>query len=180
MNDALAWGYYYVQNGERFKKNRKLSYYLYLPVCFIGLLVTAYDLVKSVTTNAGGFLAIICAAGVIITGSGVFYYLNFNNTWRGKVRKIFNKAYADGKNSLIGAHKYTFSPEGIQDTTALHNDTVKWAAIKNIVQNAEYLFVVRRPDNAYILPKRAFPNQAAFNLFAQNLKEMFAASQKTN
>ena len=81
------------------------------------------------------------------------------------------------KNSHIGIHKYFISSEGVHDITEFNDTTTKWNVIENIAQTIDHLFILVRPNSAFIIPKRAFPDDSAFNQNAQDIKGIFQTSQ---
>jgi hypothetical protein len=55
---------------------------------------------------------------------------------------------------------------------------VKWTAVEDIVQTDNHIFILVHPKKAIIIPKRAFPDDAALNRFIQDVKNIFQAAQK--
>jgi hypothetical protein len=174
VNDAIAWNYYYLENSAQWKKNWKLIRLVFMPVmaiCFVAGIIYLLNGVNTGTISSvvGGGIGIIIGAG------GFLYYLYYPNIIRRRIRKTANITYSY-KNNFIGAHKYSVSPEGVRD-----NDEaiVKWTAIENIAQTDAYIFILVYPKKAIIIPKRAFPDDAAINRFMQEAKTIFQTAQKT-
>ena len=174
VNDAIAWNYYYLENSAQWKKNWKLIRFVFMPVmaiCFVAGIIYLLSGVNTGTISSvvGGGIGIIIGAG------GFLFYLYYPDIMRRRIRKTAKIAYSY-KNNFIGAHKYSVSPEGVRD-----NDEaiVKWTAIENIVQTDSHIFILVYPKKAIIIPKKAFPDDAAFNGFAQGVKDIFQAAQKS-
>jgi hypothetical protein len=88
--------------------------------------------------------------------------------------------YSQGENSTIGVHKYSISLEGVRDITKFNDNTTKWHVVENIAQTVEHLFILLRPNAAFIIPKRAFPDDTVFSQIVHDINSMFQKSQKQN
>jgi hypothetical protein len=110
--------------------------------------------------------------------AGFVYYYFYPKIIKSNLRKTVRKAFSEGKNSVIGMHKYTFTAEGIHESGELSEGTIKWQAVEKLVQDEKYLFIIIRPNAACIIPKRVFPDEAAFNSFVQNVNELYRAAPK--
>ena len=179
IDDAVAWNYYYLQNTSRWKINWILIRFIFLPIMALFFLATTIFLITSIIMGLGWDTIFNGIIGVIIGGSGFFYALNVRRIRLQRVKAILNKTYAGGKNAELGIHKYTISLEGIHDIIDLDDTKIKWDAIEKVVQINEHLLIVERPNKAIIIPRHAFPDDAAFNGFAQGVKDIFQAAQKS-
>jgi hypothetical protein len=174
IEDAIAWNYYYLENSAQWKKNWKLIRFVFMPVmaiCFVAGIIYLRSGVNTGTISSvvGGGI------GIIIGACGFLYYLYYPNIMRRRIRKTAKIAYSY-KNNFIGAHKYSVSPEGVRD-----NDEaiVKWTAIENIAQTDAHIFILVYPKKAIIIPKRAFPDDAAIRRFVQDVRDIFQAARKS-
>jgi hypothetical protein len=174
IDDAIAWNFYYLENSVQWKKNWRLIRFVFMPVmaiCFVASIIYLRSGVNTSTISSvvGGGI------GIIIGACGFLYYLYYPNIMRRRIRKTAKIAYSY-KNNFIGAHKYSVSLEGFRD-----NDEaiVKWTVIENIAQTDAHIFMLVYPKKAIIIPKRAFPDDAAVNRFMQDVKDIFQTARKT-
>jgi hypothetical protein len=172
VEDAIAWNNYYLDNSPQWKKNWKLIRFVFMPIMAVCFALGVIYLIMAINKNlwstfvAGGI-------GIIIGAVGLVYYMLYPKTLKRKIRKTAVKAYSY-QNSLIGAHKYTVSAEGIHDNA---DALVKWSAVEDIVQNDTHVFILVNPKKALIIPKRAFPDTAAVDRFIQDAKAIFQSAQ---
>ena len=175
IDDAIAWNYYYLENGAQWEKNWNLIRFLFMPVMAICFILGIIYLLSS--TNKGLVLStVVGGIGIILGGGGFLYFIFYPNMLRRKIRKTATIVYSRGQNSLIGRHSFIISAEGIRDND---NAIVKWTAVEDIAQTDTHVFILVYPKKAIIIPKRAFADEAAINHFMQGVKTIFQAAQKT-
>jgi hypothetical protein len=91
--------------------------------------------------------------------------------------KDISKRYGEGKNAVTGKHLVSITPENIKDIGETVEETAKWDIIENVVSTDKYLFIIARAtQGALIIPRKAFADDAAFNLFAETAKKYHQAS----
>jgi hypothetical protein len=175
VDDAIAWNYYYLENSPQWKKNWKLIRFVFMPVMAICFILGIIYLISGI--NKGHELSIMLGGGIgfIIGAGGFLYYLYYPGILRRKIRKTAQKAYSY-KNTFVGNHKFTISMDGVRDNDEA---TVKWAAVENIEQTDKHVFILVHSKKAFIIPKRAFPDEAAVKLFVQDVTAIYQAAQKT-
>ena len=83
------------------------------------------------------------------------------------------KNYGQGKNGVIGKHKYSITREGVHDVTDVDETTIKWDAIENIAQTKNHMFLVIRPMTALIIPRKDFSSDSAFNQLVKDTNDLF-------
>lgn len=73
----------------------------------------------------------------------------------------------DGNNKgLIGRRTAYITPEWFGETSMLAESRTKWPAIDKVDTTKDHLFVYVGTRSAFMIPKRAFPDEAAFKTFA--------------
>ncbi|MCB1592117.1 MAG: YcxB family protein [Alphaproteobacteria bacterium] len=65
----------------------------------------------------------------------------------------------------------------IQELTSRSETLYKWSAVKGVDQDRNHIFIFLGPSLAYIVPKRAFADEAAFERFYQKCLEYFNAAK---
>ena len=174
-DDIIAWHYYYLQNSPEWKRLQKSKFFVYssaVMLSFVGLIA----ILKGIMTEFSpwGWTG-VCA--VLFGLAPVPRYLLTQRYLRNKIKKKVNELYGHGKDSLVGIHKYTISPQGVHDATEMDDTTFKWKAIDNIVQTREHIFILSPPQSAFLISKRAFPDEVAFNKFFKDINTIFQAAK---
>lgn len=65
----------------------------------------------------------------------------------------------------------TISPEGIQTSIGAQSGTIPWAKIADIVEDGDYIFVIGRTDNSFLIPSRAFASSSQRSTFLEMLAQ---------
>jgi hypothetical protein len=73
--------------------------------------------------------------------------------------------------SLVGRYKLTISPTSIVEISPRAESTIQMAAVQRIVVADQHAFVYVSPIQAFVIPRRAFPQSVDFEHFIQKLEE---------
>jgi hypothetical protein len=179
IDDITAWNYYYLQNNAQSKRNLKLIRFVFMPIMAVLFILGVVLLLMDILMPHGEMSATNVVL-ILIGGGGFLVYLFYLNNIRDNLRKTINKMYSQGKNDVVGPQKYSISSEGVRDTNELSEGIVKWEAVENVVQTGNHLFITIRPNKSFIIPKRAFSDDASFNQFVQDVRTIFEASHKSS
>lgn len=114
----------------------------------------------------GGFDGI--ALVVTFCAVFVFSFLLTRATSKRVNRRLVRKVYLEGSNrALLGARRLRLAPEGLQYSSSLIETAAKWAAVERIETTDEYAFLYIAAVQAYIVPRRAFGDEAHFKAFVE-------------
>jgi hypothetical protein len=92
----------------------------------------------------------------------------FRPVVRRQLRRSLVSLYREGSNrALLGTRRLRLSPPGISVSSELMETTAKWAAVEKIETNAEYACLYFAAVQAYIVPRRAFGDEAQFSAFVE-------------
>jgi hypothetical protein len=123
------------------------------------------------------FTSILFILLVII---GIFSLINsyfFKAILKKRFLKNVRKQYSEGKGVITGNVKMSISENGIHIIHKIEDAKTSWAAVKEIDYNAQYLFFIFLGSlSALVVPKRAFPYEAAFNQFYETAKSYHKAA----
>jgi len=115
---------------------------------------------------------------LIILGSiGSLYYLCYPAIQRWNMRRNVRNMFNQGHIECMGRHEYSITGEGVHDITEFGDSFVNWKAIENVVWTNNHLFILIRPLSANVIPQRAFPDDATYNQFAEEVRAIFHISQ---
>jgi hypothetical protein len=153
--------------GKKIITNARLSYILVAALSLIiGLILffsdewfSVYFFIMSLAIIAGMF----------------FIKSQYKNNLVKRVKKLYGSNI--GKNSYIGKHSLSITPETIKDIHESSESTVRWDIIYGIGTTNDNIFIVLNPStSAFIVPRKAFADEASFTLFAETAKQYHQAA----
>jgi YcxB-like protein len=72
----------------------------------------------------------------------------------------------EGRNrTLLGRQRVTISPESITRSSDFDQTTVRWSAVERVIKDKNHAFVYTSALTAIIVPRRAFADTVAFDVF---------------
>ena len=69
----------------------------------------------------------------------------------------------------------TINAQGIQTTIGTQSGTIPWAQVADIVQDGDFIFVIGRSGNSFLIPNRAFPAPEQRQVFLEAIRNYRAA-----
>jgi hypothetical protein len=90
-------------------------------------------------------------------------------------RRIRAGRYAD----MMQQRRLELSPAGVRSTTRTEEKTAPWSEITTVTASIAGAYLISSPGRGYIVPRRAFPDAAAFSDFvrtAQDLRRNYGQS----
>lgn len=109
--------------------------------------------------------------------SGPLFMVMLLVAWRRSVPRLIQKQLAEGTNKgLFMPYRVILLAEGIENISQLSRSFTHWKAVEKICVTQESLYVYVNAVSALIVPKRSFPNDAAFEEFVKTTKEYYAQS----
>jgi len=100
-----------------------------------------------------------CVAAVLIA-----YALWWDWTWKPRVTRRVQQAVADSP-TFATSTACRVTPEGIEAHDELIDAVIRWPAILKIGETSDHCFLFLNSENAYIIPRRAFDSDDAFEHF---------------
>lgn len=80
------------------------------------------------------------------------------------------ESYPTGK-GILGEHTITIMPDGLHEQTAVCDSLQRWEGVQHIAENSRYIFLFIDTHMAHVIPKRAFPSDAAWQAFLAQARE---------
>jgi hypothetical protein len=164
IEDSVEFNLYMFSHEPQLKQRLKIWRIIYIAgVAIFGCLgIASIFLLDSTVTLVFFAAAIICF---------VFYWFNFRSSQiKQRIRKAVIKQYPKIPNDEICRHKLSISEEGLRESTEFGNRIDNWSAFNEIIKTDKYLYIFFRTGKGYSVPKRAFTDDKAFNLFAETAK----------
>jgi len=66
--------------------------------------------------------------------------------------------------SLLGAHTYTFQPDGLREQTPLRDTLIEWGRIQSVRQLRGFILILA-PGACHALPRRCFGSASEYQAF---------------
>jgi hypothetical protein len=99
------------------------------------------------------------------------WYTSDYQSIRRRLIKKLGKQNGKLPNAFLSNTRMNITADGIYAKSEFEESKTYWKAIREIVQTERYIYLYELPNRAFIIPKRAFPNEESFNLFVQTAKD---------
>lgn len=110
-----------------------------------------------------GFISYLSA---FVSGVAVFFI--WPRIVQRGIREQTAKMLAEGKNKgIVGEQTLTLTPDYMMCVSEAGESTIKWSSVERVVTTDEYTFIYISSVNAFIVPRRAFPNNDEHQSFVQ-------------
>jgi hypothetical protein len=164
-DDVLSFHLYnYEQSptlGRALKLIRRISLIAIAVVLFAAVILgTAFD------KQYFPLVLVLCAFALII----LLYYLFSPSLVRQSIGRVVARDYSQGQDKLTGKHKVSITADSVTDITDMGESTTRWQAVEWIVSTDQHLFMAVRGSGPYIVPRRAFNDDASFRQFVDTAK----------
>lgn len=171
IDDLVAFNLYYFTHSSPIKRRMKIRKLVYFGTALIILLLAIYiTITRSLSSAIVGY--VLC-----ILTLAVFYYTTFNMPKR--IRKELARRYEKGRSDVIGKHEFSITQEDIKDSTETGEQVIRWDVIEDIVETDKYLFILFHGlAEAYIIPKRAFADEAGSNKLKEEAMKYHRAAKE--
>lgn len=84
------------------------------------------------------------------------------------VAALVKRSLGEGPNKgILGPKRVRISPESLQEAGEFQTTATEWAAIQKIAVTPLALYLYNSSVSAFIVPRRCFPNDAAFEEFVR-------------
>jgi hypothetical protein len=101
--------------------------------------------------------------GLLGGGLGYFVFPPINRSFT--VHRIRSLAKEGDSSATLGHLSVALFPEGIFSITRAGESRLDWSAIKRLAQNDRYLFIYLSATSAWVIPKKAFPDDETLREF---------------
>ena len=136
-------------------------------VYFIGILVLVAAAQVAVGAATGGVVAGLSSSAFAWIIFLLLWAVWFRQAWNGGViRKVWT-----GEPTYREERTVMLRPEGVQTDMALHSGLVRWPAVLKVSETKLCLLLHTGAYGFVSVPKRAFPDRAAYDRFAQVARE---------
>ncbi|MEW6533200.1 MAG: YcxB family protein [Thermodesulfobacteriota bacterium] len=152
LDDLVEFNLYHFDHSRTFLRRRYLNRYGLPAMVVLALVIVTYP------PTGGTFVSGFMTAGLWIA--------IWPRIERRATRKHITKFYREGQNkALLGKHMLQLLPDTIVETTDHGETSVSWDAVEKIVKAGDKIYVYINAVTAFVVPRRAFPTEEAFNEF---------------
>jgi hypothetical protein len=162
MDDVIAFQNQF--HSSRFGRIAKFARYLAIATATVEFVIAV------VLLTAFNDLRPFAISLIVLAVLTIFWLSLFPLLLRYLRKDITSRVYGQGKNRILGKHKVTITCEGILDTTEVGQSSINWKAVDDVVSNEQHLFILVKTADPYIVPRRAFADEATFKQFGDEAK----------
>ena len=131
----------------------------YSVVLVLGIVALSYELYNWDVALAVSFLA-----GYVLLMVLTFLVSNYV-TIRSAVKRMDPPG---ANNGVVGDHCFTVDDAAVCEQVGPVETRVKWIGIRKVSVGEDHAFIYYAPNMAFIIPKRAFVDEADFNRFVRD------------
>ncbi|MGC7873266.1 YcxB family protein [Desulfosporosinus sp. SYSU MS00001] len=99
----------------------------------------------------------------------------FPKGFRSRMKRRIGKILNEGKNAyFLGPWSIKLLEDGIVTTNSYSESKTRWDGIEKIIEGEEHIFIYVGVASAFIIPKRAFPDNNGIEEFLTTLRSMMS------
>jgi hypothetical protein len=176
VDDMVALAAFHYEHAPAERRRRRLVQG-FIVVVFIFLAVSAlYSVINSPVewTPLGvaiSFVPLVCPAILLI-----LVFTPALRRWQAR-RSVFKAFGESDPNAQAGRQRLTITDQSVTVESAVAEMTVAWRDVSDIVDTETHVFLCTYEGQVIVVPRRAFPDQAAFDAFIAQARML---SQQTS
>jgi hypothetical protein len=171
LDDVKAHLLYSFNHNPKMKRTRNLMSRITIPLAIV-VIILALIIVLTGGKRDISAAVIVGACGVYLLLFSIFY--RKFTLWI--ISRSLMKVYGQRPNRIAGKHQLSVTPDAVIDINEIGQSTTHWNGIEWFASNDQYLFLSFRYSIFYIVPRRAFPSEGAFNQFVEAAKSYYQAA----
>jgi hypothetical protein len=175
LDDLVAFNVYHNRHSKPGKRNRLiLSGFLTLAALASMSSILLPDPDSPIVWNAS---SITLSLLPILFMAALFGLALSPGVRRWQTKRALKRLLSEGKSKrLVGARRLTLTSTGVTHRTAVTEAETKWSAVEKLVETDQHLFIYTSPVEAFIVPRRAFVDEAQYQEFAGTARRSQAGS----
>jgi hypothetical protein len=157
VDDFVAFGIFHLYHSPAERPGRRLVTAIFVILAVVCALTANVPWARGDRVGSVFFLSLagLCAA---------LPFTLFPWLTRRYARHVFR---GDRNRAMLGARRLRISRVGLSDSSELLKTSAKWAAVERIETNAGYAYLYIGAAQAYVIPRRAFNDDAQFLAFVE-------------
>jgi hypothetical protein len=165
LDDIKALNLYYLDHSPHFRHQYKRGRISNLVLMVISFLLALIFWILGGTR----MVPLVILMGLLGAYSLV-WHLIAPSFRRKRIEKSVDKMYGQGANSDIVQHRFSVTKDKIIDITEMGESSNRWDVVEQVVTTEQHILILLRGAKAYIIPRRAFLDDASFTQFADKAK----------
>ena len=102
----------------------------------------------------------------------ILWFFNYPKLSKKRMRKQISKMLSEGDNKdFFSLKELTLEKQGIIIKSPFSETSVLWPSFGKLATTKSHIFIYNGAASAYIIPKRAFSSDEAYNFFLQALEK---------
>lgn len=141
------------------------------PYLFTSFILVIMILLYARIVTSAGIIGPFVFCTPMLVASIVFFILYpsiLKKTLKRSVESIYVSSHE------IGTHKLKITETWVIDKTSTSELDMQWIAVEKIVETDRHIFIYTNPMKAFLIPKRAFPDEAKCREFIETAKKFHA------
>jgi hypothetical protein len=169
MEDVVAFNMFHYDHSPVHRRNRLIQQFLFplltsSPVAILSLF-------------SGENWAYVLPMWILWAVVSLGWVLLYPPYLRWIVKRRIPAAYREGSNrNTIGKHVMVLTPEELIDSTDVNRTAYKWIGVNKIVTDDRYIYLYVASLSAFIVPKRAFPDETSVRDFMETAERFRSAA----
>jgi hypothetical protein len=160
IDDFIAFQKYHLAHADKSKQPTWVRWFFFV---FLGMVALIHVVGMIAWGDWSPYALIVVLIVAVVLGYSLFYRRLLGWVLR---RRLKDPAYQ----KLLGGRKLEITPDGISLSWTAGNSTTLWSGVSKIIATEQHAFFYLSPVEAHILPKRAFPSDAAFWDFVETAR----------
>lgn len=166
VDDYVAYSLHFMRTNPTYRRQRFLSR-VAMPIA-----LTAIGLPMISVAGIAGYATLIYF--LMVAAYTAYVWLWYYQVSR---RNLAAMVSAGRNRALFGHTKIELRPDALWRSSPMSEGWVRWQGIESVERNTEYVFIAIGVSAAYVIPRRAFANDAAFDAFTTRATELWRAAQ---
>lgn len=166
VDDYVAYSLHFMRTNPKYRRQRLLSRVV-LPVALtvIGILMLLFS--QRVSSIALVYFLMVAAYTAYVW---LWYY-------QVSKRNLVAMVSAGRNRAMFGHTRIELRPDALWRSSPMSEGWVQWQGIESVERTVEHVFIAIGVSAAYVVPRRAFVNDTAFEAFIARATELWRAAQ---
>ncbi len=166
VDDYVAYSLHFMRTNPRYRRQRFLSR-VAMPIA-----LTAIGLLMLYVSNAESYVPLVYF--LMVAAYTAYVWLWYYQVSK---RNLAAMVSAGRNRALFGRTRIELRPDSLWRSSPMSEGWVRWQGIESVERTADHVFIAIGVSAAYVVPRRAFADGAAFEAFIARATELWRAAQ---
>lgn len=172
VEDMIALGTFHSEHSPEEKRRYRIFQGVILAIVVVLIISTVSSVLAGQTADTPAGLAIVLLP---LLCPGLLLFLVFSPAVRRwSVSRAIRRAFAETSDqSSVGRQRLTVTPEALHLETTVAEVDIGWSEVRAIDATEDHIFIHTEANQAFVVPRTAFPDRMSFDAFIDMLKTIF-------